>query len=935
MRTSPADATTTTGDSTVRGGLEAANADLGRAAAVAQRAIAAALFGAAAAPVEPIGGRYRLGECLGTGAQGAVWRAFDDRLGRDVAIKTHHIDARVGSIVAQQWLRHEAKMLGRVAHPNVVAVFDVGFASAASFGGDERGVVLYAVLEFVRGRTLTQWLAERPRGVDEIGRLFLDVAAGLQAAHDAGLVHCDVKPGNVFVTEDGVAKLGDFGLAHAERVLQARADEITQDAGAPEPSSSSSPSSRDPEPDARTIGPVGGTPLYMPPEQFERRVVDARADQYALAATWFQALFGRPPHRGAGVLELEAAKREGAPPRATTLLSRAQYAALARALDPEPARRHADVRALARAVTRRGVGARVAVAGAVALGGAAWVLSTGRPEAVQGCRPADFAADREARFTTESIGTPTTYDVHLAEKLASAWNGHVDAREAARRDVCAAQVPSAGGLKCLATLGRLAATILEPGGIRGRRAFERALSVVANLPDPRACVGTNDAGWAARLDGLADVEGELQRASGVLGAAQELEDEGRPTEALAALDELDRESVAAAVYRDEIDLLRGSIHVALGAFAAAEASYQAVWDRTLAAGAPIDAVRAAGGLAHVVGFELQRPHEGLAWIRHGRSQLERFGGAPIFEAELLAISATIHGAAGELEPAIEELGRALALVDDDPLFASMTMGMRENQALFQLVHGDLDAAERGLRRVAAWREAELGPTHPDIARSWTNLAQLAARRGDDAMAEQLLDRAMAILEDAPSPRWLEIAKIESSRAALALRQRAPQRALASMGRADAIRERLLPPDHPDLAAGVIFRIDVLLALDDVAGADALASVSRDRLATVLGSGTDAALSLEYTLARIDSLAGRTAQGLARLGPLIERAEGRPQSARVLALWCVQAGALAGALGDLDGARTWADRASRHLRPDDAPTRRQLEGLRAAIDAATG
>jgi tetratricopeptide (TPR) repeat protein len=937
MKLPSADATTTTGDSTVRGGLEAANAEIARAAAVAQRAVAAALFGSA--PAEPIGGRYRLGECLGTGAQGAVWRAFDDRLGRDVAIKTHHIDARVESIVAQQWLRHEAKMLGRVAHPNVVAVFDVGFASAASFGGDHRGVVLYAVLEFVRGRTLTQWLAERPRGVDEIGRLFLDLAAGLQAAHDAGLVHCDVKPGNVFVTDDGVAKLGDFGLAHAERVLQARADEITQDAGAPEPSpSSSSPSpssSRDSEPDARTVGPVGGTPLYMPPEQFERRVVDARADQYALAATWFQALFGRPPHRGAGVLELEAAKREGAPPRPTTQLSRAQYAALARALDPDPARRHADVRAFARAVTRRGAGARVAVVGAVALAGVAWVLTTGRPEAVQGCRPADFAADREARFTTESIGPPTTYDVHLAEKLASAWNGHVDAREAARRDVCAAEVPSAGGLKCLATLGRLAATIIEPEGIRGRRAFERALSVVANLPDPQACVGTTDAGWAARLDGLEDVEGELQRASGVLGAAQELEDEGRPAEALAALDELDRESVAAAVYRDEIDLLRGGIHVALGEFAAAEASYQAVWDRTLAAGAPIDAVRAAGGLAHVVGFELQRPDEGLAWIRHGHSQLERFGGAAIFEAELLAISATIRGAAGELDLAIEELGGAIALVDDEPLFASMTMGMRENLALFQLLHGDLEAAERGLRRVAAWREAELGPTHPDVARSWTNLAQVAARRGDDATAEQLLDRAMAILEDASSPRWLEIAKIESSRAALALRQRAPQRALASMGRADAIRERLLPPDHPDLAAGVIFRIDVLLALDDVAGADALASVSRDRLATVLGSGTDAALSLEYTLARIDSLAGRTAQGLARLGPLIEQAEGRPQSARFLALWCVQAGALAGALGDLDGARTWADRASRHLRLDDAPTRRQLEGLRAAIDAASG
>lgn len=933
MTTSADEPTTATGDTTVRGGLEVANADLARAAAAAQRAIAAALFGAGVAPAVRIGGRYRLGDCLGTGAQGAVWRAFDERLGRDVAIKTHHVDPRLGSIVAQQWLRHEAKMLGRVAHPNVVAVFDIGFASAASFGGDAGGSVLYAVLEFVRGRTLTQWLADQPRTTDAIARVFLDLAAGLQAAHDAGLVHCDVKPGNVFVTDAGVAKLGDFGLAHAERVLQARADDVTQDAA--NGGSASSSASLPAGPESRTLGPVGGTPSYMPPEQFERRAVDARADQYALAATWFQALFGRPPHRAAGVVELEAAKRGGAPPRPTTVLSRSQYAALARALDPDPRRRHPDVRTFARAVTRRAPSGRVVLGGAVALGAVAFALSPPQPRAVEGCRPADFAADRDARFTAETIGTPSTYDAHLADRLASVWNHHVEAREAARRDVCAAEVPAAVDLQCLDALQRLTTALVDAEGIRGRRAFERALSVVANLPDPRSCVAATGDGPAARLAGLGDVEAELRRVAGLLGAAQELADAGRPSDALGTLDELDPESPGTAVYRDEIALLRAALHVARGQLAEAEATYRHVWDRALVAQAPLDAVRAASGLAHVVGYELRRFDDGLAWIRHGRSQLERFGDAPLFEAELLSISATIRGAAGELVPASDELGRAIALVEDDPAVAPMTMAMRENLALFQLLQGDLEAADAGLRAVLAWREAELGPMHPDVARSLTNLAHLEGRRGDDGAAAALLDRALAIHGEASSPAWLEIAKVESNRAALALRLHDPERALTSMRRAHAIRGRLLPPDHPDLAAGVIFQLDVLLDTGDVAGAEALAAVSRDRLTSIVASDTDAALSLEYTLARIDSLAGRTAQGLARLGPLIEQAEARPQSARVLALWCVQAGALAGALGDLDGARAWADRATRHLRPDDDATRRQLEGLRAAIDAATG
>ena len=899
-------------DPTVRNDFDAAAAGFARAAALAQREVGRALFaGRQTATAEPelIAGRYQLGERLGAGAQGSVWRAFDGRLRRDVAVKTSHVDRSADVGQAQAWLRHEAKMLGRVPHPNVVAVFDIGIESGAKFGAESEGLVMFAVLEFVRGRTLSAWLAERVRTTAEINSLFRDVAAGLQAAHDAGLVHCDVKPSNIMVGAAGVAKLGDFGLAHAQRLMRARGDAHTTESHSQTDVGAAA---------STTAGPFGGTPNYMPPEQFTQQRVDARADQYALAATWFEALFGSAPHRGSNVLQLEEAKQRGAPRRPSDALSESAYAALVRGLSPDPADRYSSVAEFASAVAIGHRGRRAALV----LGAAAGIVLVGLAATASSPRPGCSAEDLSDRVPKEIVSDvargASMYEQQIAQRIATLWGAQSQARLEVRREVCQAKLPDPTAIACLDAVDRLTEQSVEPFEIRGHRQLEHALSVILALPDPRSCLDALPSEQAERLG--AATEEEMIGVRQALSRASDLGTDVRPEDVIAMLDTIDRTSMSASVFANEIDLQRASALDELGRFEEAERIYGDVWNRSASGNSSLDATRAANGLARVVGYSQGRVEEGHSWIRHARSQLARFGDAPAYEAELLSVSATIYSYEGKHATAVVEVDRAVELGRANDLSEEMTMSWVQNAATMRMLAGDLDAAEINLREVLAWLEAEQGPTHPDVAQVLTTLAFLERKRDNDVAAASLLDRALQIYEVQPNRLELQIAKVETSRAALALDRRQFAAALESLGRADEIRIRLLPPEHPDLAAGVLMRLGALLDAGEIAKADALAQRSRDQLSAILRSESEAALQLEHTLSRIDALAGRPARALERLTAAIEVAQQRGKDSDMLARWCQQAGSLAGVVGDLDGATAWLDRAQRHFdagkRPSD-------------------
>lgn len=254
-----------------------------------------------------LGGRYRLVERIDEGGAGEVWRARDERLGRDVAVKLLGIEA---DDAFRERFTDEARRAAVVSHPNVVTVFDQG----------QDGPDAYMVMEHVRGRTLREVVSERGAlGPMEAARIVSQVADALDAAHAAGVIHCDVKPANVILDQRGTAKLTDFGVARAAR----------------------GPAEHD----------LIGTPRYIAPERIEGKPPTPASDVYGLGLVAYELLAGQPPFDGTDTEDLLRERLEAPPPslrRARPGIAAEIDLVVAKALSREPARRYQTAGAFAR-----------------------------------------------------------------------------------------------------------------------------------------------------------------------------------------------------------------------------------------------------------------------------------------------------------------------------------------------------------------------------------------------------------------------------------------------------------------------------------------------------------------------------------------------------------------------------------------------------------
>jgi 2-hydroxychromene-2-carboxylate isomerase len=231
-------------------------------------------------------GRYEIMSRVGAGAMGVVYAARDPALDRAVALKLlRHDGPGTSPDVRGARLAREGRAMARLSHPNVVAVYDVG----------EHDGRVFVAMELIRGRTMREWLEQRPRSVADILDLFLAAGSGLAAAHQAGLVHRDFKPDNVLVRDDGRPCVTDFGLARLS----------AQDSS--EPNASRSPAAGSLAESSQTrAGALVGTPAYMAPEQLAGGAADARSDLFAFCVALWEALEGQRPFGGDRVIALRA-----------------------------------------------------------------------------------------------------------------------------------------------------------------------------------------------------------------------------------------------------------------------------------------------------------------------------------------------------------------------------------------------------------------------------------------------------------------------------------------------------------------------------------------------------------------------------------------------------------------------------------------------------
>ncbi len=721
-------------------------------------------------------GRYRVLERIGAGGMGEVLVAEDRVLGRRLAIKLVHAELAEESDAASNRLVREGQALASVDHPNVVQVFEIG--TIAPLDSVTGSPLVYIAMELVEGGSLRDWL-KTPRSWRDAVDVLVQVARGLQAVHDVGLVHRDVKPENVLVGTDaggerdyGRVRLVDFGLARLAADVSDAHPPRSPTMPLPSPGRLSWPSR------LTATGAVIGTPAYMAPEQLRRETIDARCDQYSFCVMSWEALSGARPFAAKNLAELVEAVRSNAPRMPVgSDVPPTLWAVLRRGLSYEPHERYADMNELI-----------AALRSATSRPRRPWTLPALGAGACTLAIAATFALADERCAEVSEIVSPSSTEPAIDREL----HRRADAIAAARRDACATGTRS--GDARLACLGRLQSRLagIAQGVVDVEDPIERGAFALAELPEAESCMRAPDR--LDREDARATAaRGEIDHAWAALDLGRVHSADARRRALQIAVDDIGDAGLSA-----ELDHLAGEIARQSGDPAhARELWLQAA---TVAESERLDDLAADVWLSLVFLAVLEHDvGSGESWWRSADAAVRRAGADARRMRELGLHEAGLLRLAGDLPGARAELDRLLEDAPDpaDPSAYAWTPVWLERAAIAEAT-GDLEGALAAFRRDRDIVVAQLGESHHRVALAHYNVGQAEVALGRGEAGRRSLEQAAEIWIATHGPDYAQLAVVHTALQDLEMRGGSIVRAREHAEAALRIRSATLPLDHVDV-----------------------------------------------------------------------------------------------------------------------------------------
>jgi len=719
----------------------------------------------ALAPLEEAAGRYsRIGE-QGRGGFGRVLLARDRCLGRDIALKELLLPHAGSSTVEQRAAAghstmltarflQEARITGQLEHPSIVPVYELGRRSNGK---------LYYTMKLVRGRSLAATLRESSSLGQRLELLprFVDLCQAIAYAHSRGVIHRDIKPGNVMIGEFGETVVIDWGLAKARGREDIHAEEIRRTFHALRLGNESDSTKT-------SYGEAIGTPVYMPPEQARGTIdlIDERSDIYSLGAVLYELLTGRAPFSGDSALEVIDKVINQDPRPVTEIEPRVppELAAICRrAMARRPEDRYPAALALADEIQRFLSGA---------------VVESYQYGFVEHTR-------RLVRRHRVVVVTSTAFLVTLVLVLLLATGWNLRERHRAEHEAATAERVS------IFLEGLF--EDLDPG-----QSKSPTVTVAEFLDQSLDKVRRGLSDEPLIQARLTHTIGGVYRELGAYQQAEELLEQ-----ALASRESLrgsDHPEVAATL------ISLGRLYRATGRFAEAEPLHQrAVVILAEVFGA--DSPELAAGLDALGNLYAEQGRYEEAETTHRRALALReaaLGRDDLQVSESLNSLGVVYEKQGRLEEAGELFERSLAIKErvhgtDHPKL----VWCLHNLANICARQGRFEEAESLHRRSLAIREAAFGPDHPKVAATLSSLMNLALSQNRLDLAEPLGQRALEILESTHGPDHPHVAAVLDALARIRFAQGDSDGAEEHLRRSLAIRERAFGENHPEVATSLL------------------------------------------------------------------------------------------------------------------------------------